>query len=186
MTNLYLILAKFFALLSFSAFGGGNTILPSLHQISVVTYHWITNQEFLDLFSISKAAPGPTTLIVELIGMKATGFPQGSHGMLLPAILGAVIAVVAMFFPSSFLFLTAAHFWEKFQGAPWQLAIQKALMPITAGLILASTWTVAQTALHGWVTGLMAFVGLLLILRTKINPILLMAVAAAISWMIWG
>lgn len=184
--SLYWVLAKIFSLLSFSAFGGGNTILPSLHQISVVTYRWVTNQEFLDLFSLSKVAPGPTTLIVELIGMKAAGFPVGFHGMLVPAILGALVAVVSMFFPSSLLFLVTAFFWEKFQGTPWQVAIQKALMPITAGLILASTWTVAQTALSGWITGVMALVGLLFILRTKINPILLMAMAAMVSWIIWG
>ncbi|MBX9741994.1 MAG: chromate transporter [Chthoniobacterales bacterium] len=186
MTSLYLVLAKIFSILSFSAFGGGNTIIPSLHEIAVVRYHWITNQEFLDLFSISKAAPGPTTLIVELIGMKATGFSAGSHGMFVPALLGAMIAVAAMFLPSSLLFLVVAHFWEKFQGKPWQLAIQKALMPITAGLILGSTWTVAQTALSGWLTGVIALLGLIIILRTKTNPILIMAVAAVVSWIIWG
>jgi chromate transporter len=186
MNNIYLILAKLFSSLSLSAFGGGNVILPAIHQAAVGTYHWMTDRQFLDLFSISKAAPGPSTLIVELVGIKAAGFPGSSHFLLIPAIVGAAISVVAIFVPSSVLLFVVAHFWERIQGKPWQITIQKALMPITTGLILSSTWIVGKTAISGWLTGGMACVALFVILRTKINPILIMGVAALVSWMVWG
>ena len=186
MHQIYLELAKLFSVLSLSAFGGGNVILPSIHMAAVRQYQWMTDQQFLDIFSISKAAPGPSTLIVELIGMKATGFPSGSHFLFLPAVIGAVISILAMFVPSSLLLLSVSHLWEKIQGMPWQITLQKALMPITAGLILASTWIVARTAIDGWVTGMMGMISLVIILRTKINPILIMVAAALVSWVLWG
>jgi|LauGreStaDraftv2_3_1035109.scaffolds.fasta_scaffold167519_1 chromate transporter len=181
MDDTYLTIAKLFSALSLSAFGGGNTVLPSMHMAAVSQYHWMTNQQFLDLFSISKAAPGPSTLIVELIALKATGFPQGSHFLFLSAVIGAVISILAMFVPSSILLLIVSSFWEKILGSPWQRTIEKALMPMTTGLILASTWIVARTAISGWVTGIIGFISLVIILKTKINPILIMLVAALLS-----
>ena len=86
-----------------------------------------------------------------------------------------------MFLPSSLLLLVASRFWETFQGLPWQCTLKKALLPITAGLILGSTWIVAKTAIHGWMTGAIGLISLIMILRTKINPILMMLVAALLS-----
>jgi len=181
MDNTYLIIAKLFSLLSLSAFGGGNTVLPSMHMAAVSQHHWMSNQQFLDLFSISKAAPGPSTLIVELIAMKATGFPEASHFLFFSAVLGALLAILAMFLPSSLLLLVASRFWEIFQGLPWQYTLKKALLPITAGLILGSTWIVAKTAIHGWITAAIGLISLIMILRTKINPIIMMLVAALLG-----
>ncbi len=184
MADLYLTLAELFSSLSLSAFGGGNTILPTMEQVAAGKYHWLTSEQFVDFFSLSKAAPGPTTLLVELIGMKAAGFSDGHHFLWMPAIVAALISVVAIFVPSSLLLIFVAHFWEKWRGAPWQIAAQKALMPITCGLVLASTWMVAETAINGWLTGVMAFIALLLILYTKFNPVAIMAVAGVISWLV--
>lgn len=184
MDKTYLIIAKLFSLLSLSAFGGSNTVLPSMHMDAVFRYHWMSNQEFVDLFSLSKAAPGPSTLIVELIAMKATGFSSGTHFDLLSAVIGSLIAILAIFVPSSCLLLFVSRFWEKIQGLPWQYTIQQALLPMITGLILASTWIVTKTAISGWVTGIMGAISLVIILRTKINPILIMLVAAILGKML--
>ncbi len=183
LTTIYLTLAKLFSALSLSAFGGGNTILPTLEEVAVNQYHWLTNTQFVDCFSLSKAGPGPTTLIVELIGIKASGF-VGNHFVLHAALVGALISLIAIFVPSSIVLLVVSHFWEKWRGAPWQAAIEKALLPLTCGLILASTEAVAKTAVSNWITAVMGLVALLLLLYTKLNPVLIMALAGVISWMI--
>lgn len=184
MDKVYLALAKLFSLLSLSSFGGGNVTFPTMHQVAVDQYHWMTDRQFVDIFSISKAAPGPTTMLVELIGMKAVAFSAG-HFLLMPALIAALISLFAIFIPSSLLLLCVANIWEKVHGTPWQIAIQKALMPVTCGLILASTWVVARPSITGWVTGCMALIALFIILYTKINPVLLMLGAGFISWIIW-
>ncbi|MFI0347181.1 MAG: chromate transporter [Chthoniobacterales bacterium] len=185
MNQIYLALAKLFSFLSLSAFGGGNVIFPSIHQVAVNQYHWMTDRQFLDVFSISKAAPGPTTMLVELVGMKAVAFPGDGHFLFIPALIAAVVSILAIFIPSSVLLLFVVNAWKKIHGAPWQESIQKALMPITCGLILASTWIVARPAITGWITGFIALIGLYVIFYTKINPVLLMLVAGFMSWMIW-
>ena len=177
MIRTFLQLAGLFSALSLSAFGGGKVVLPSMHQAAVSEYAWMTDQQFVDLFSISMAAPGPSMMVVSLVGLKACL----SYGFWL-AILGAFIATVAMFVPSSILVFIAGKWWDSWEESPWRRSIQQAIMPISTGLILAATWIIAKTSIHSIPTAIMAAVALALMLFTKINPVLMMGVAGAISW----
>ncbi len=67
----YLSLMGLFGSLSLLSIGGGNTVLPEMHLRAVSGYHWLTNSQFADIFSISQAAPGPSILIVALVGYAA-------------------------------------------------------------------------------------------------------------------
>ena len=67
----YLQLAAMFGTLSLLSIGGGNAVLPEMHMQAVVGKHWLTNSQFADVFSISQAAPGPSILIVTLVGYAA-------------------------------------------------------------------------------------------------------------------
>ena len=46
-------------MLSMLAFGGGAGVIPDMQRAAVDQYHWMTAREFLDMFAISRAAPGP-------------------------------------------------------------------------------------------------------------------------------
>jgi chromate transporter len=177
MNRILLQLAGLFSALSLSAFGGGKVVLPSMHQASVGEYHWMTSQQFVDLFSISMAAPGPSMMVVTLVGLKAC-MPYGTAA----AILGALVATLAMFLPSSVLVYFAGNWWDHWKESPWRHAVMDAIMPISTGLILAATWIIAKTSIHSLPTAIMGVVALLLMLFTKINPVLMMGVAGAISW----
>ena len=70
-----------FSSLSILSIGGGNTVLPEMHPKSVNDYHWLTDSQFADIFAISQAAPGPSILIVTLVGYKARLVRRrGVHG----------------------------------------------------------------------------------------------------------
>ena len=148
-----------------------------MHQASVGEYHWMTDQQFVDLFSISMAAPGPSMMVVSLVGLKAC-LPYGTA----MAILGALIATVAMFIPSSILVFVAGKWWDDWKESPWRHSIQQAIMPISTGLILGATVIIAKTSIHSMPTAIMGVVSLVLMLFTKINPVLMMGVAGIISW----
>jgi chromate transporter len=178
MIKTFLQLAGLFSALSLSAFGGGKVVLPSMHQSAVHEYAWMSNQEFTDLFSISMAAPGPSMMVVSLVGLKACL----NYGMAM-AVLGAFIATVAMFLPSSILVFVVGKFWDSWHESPWRHSIQQAMMPISTGLILAATFIIAKGSIHSVATGIMAAVALALMLFTKINPVLMMGVAGIISWL---
>ena len=177
MNRILLQLAGLFSALSLSAFGGGKVVLPSMHQAAVGQYHWMTSQQFVDLFSISMAAPGPSMMVVTLVGLKAC-MPYGT----VAAILGALVATLAMFVPSSVLVYFAGNWWDHWKESPWRHAVMDAIMPISTGLILAATWIISKTSIHTVPTAILGVVALLLMLFTKINPVLMMAAAGAISW----
>ena len=82
----YLSLVSMFGVLSLLSIGGGNTVLPEMHLQAVGGHHWLTNGQFADIFSISQAAPGPSILIVSLVGYAA--------GLKAAGVLGGVIGGV--------------------------------------------------------------------------------------------
>ena len=177
MNRVLLQLAGLFSALSLSAFGGGKVVLPSMHQAACGEYHWMSDQQFVDLFSIRMAAPGPSMMVVTLVGLKAC-LPYGTAA----AILGALVATLAMFVPSSVLVYYAGNWWDHWKESPWRHAVMDAIMPISTGLILAATWIIAKTSIHSVPSAIMGLIALFLMLFTKINPVLMMAVAGAISW----
>lgn len=169
-------LVVLFLVLSVSAFGGGKVVLPTLQQQAVYHYHWMTNQQFVDLFGIS-IIDGPSMMVVTLVGLKAC-MPYGYAA----AILGALIATVAMFLPSSVLVLIVGRFWDSWKTSPWHDSIQHAMMPISTGLILAAAFIIARHSIHTIPTAIMGLIALCLMLFTKLNPVIMIVAAAAISW----
>lgn len=59
--------------LSLVSFGGGKAIIAQLETIAVRQHHWITAQEFLHFFAITRVAPGPGTTLAALIGWQLAG-----------------------------------------------------------------------------------------------------------------
>jgi len=71
--ELALRLCLVFGTASLLSFGGGNAIVPQLQLETVGTYGWLTAGQFADSFAIAQAAPGPSTLLVSLLGYDAAG-----------------------------------------------------------------------------------------------------------------
>ena len=117
----YLQLAGLFASLSLLSIGGGNAVLPEMHLQVVHGHHWMTDSQFADIFSISQTAPGPSILIVTLVGYGAGLRVGGVPG----AILGGAIATVAMIVPAASLMYAVTLFWHKAQKSKWRIAVEK-------------------------------------------------------------
>lgn len=158
--TLALQLCSVFGITSLLAFGGGNAVIPQFEQMTVQVYHWLTPQQFTDSFAIAQAAPGPSTLIVSLLGYRAGG------------IWGALIATAAMVIPTGLIVYVLAKVWDKGDGEkPVRHAFQDGLAPITVGLILAGGVVVARHAESNWVQVAMTLVATLVLCATKINPL---------------
>jgi len=173
MKGTLLSLASFFGLLSLLSFGGGNTVLPQMHQQAVESQHWMTDPEFAAAFAIAQAAPGPGMLIVSLIGLKAAGWP------------GALIATVAMFLPCCILTYLATIGWGRFHESPWGRAVERGLAPVALGLIFASGVIIAKGSDHGWAAYCVTAFSALVFTKTKVNPLILIAAAAGAGAMGW-
>ncbi len=172
MSHVYLDLLTLFVVLSLSAFGGGKAILPALHAGAVQQHHWLTDREFVDAFSIGQAAPGPSTLMVLLIGYKAAG------------VAGAALAGAAMFLPSSCLVYGLARAWERWHRSPWVGAIERGLAPVTVGLILSSGYLLGNSAIKSLPLGAVTAGTVVLLLLTRLHPLWAIAAGGAVGWLI--
>lgn len=144
--------------LSLMSFGGGQTIHAGLQQQTVEIQHWLTAREFTELFAISKTAPGPATLIVVLIGWHIAG------------IWGALAGTVAIFLPSSLLLCSIGRFWQRHQGSVWSNAVERGLMPVAVGLILAGAVGVARIADLGLIDAVVIAITGTVLKLTKLGP----------------
>ena len=88
-----------------------------------------SEREFADLFALSRAAPGPGSMLAALIGWKAAG------------IVGAVIATLAFYVPSAILVFAVARLSGRRRGSAWHTAVERGMAPVAAGLFLsAGSW----------------------------------------------
>jgi chromate transporter len=168
-----------FSSLSLLSIGGGNTVLPEMHSKSVNDYHWLTDNQFADVFAISQAAPGPSILIVTLIGYKA-GLAIGGELM---GLLGAILATVAMMAPAGLLVYFVVQFWERAKNSRVRHAIEKGFAPLTVGLVLASGYVMSKAADQDWRAYLLTGICTLIFVFTKVNPLVVVAIAGFLGWL---
>lgn len=178
MMTTYLQLAGLFASLSLLSIGGGNAVLPEMHLQAVKGHHWMTDSQFADIFSISQTAPGPSILIVTLVGYGAGLTVGGVPG----AIIGGVIATVAMIVPAASLMYVVTLFWKKAQKAKWRIAVEKGFAPLTGGLIMATSLVMSRAADHDWRAFLLTAICTAIFVFTKTNPLIVVGAAGVIGY----
>jgi chromate transporter len=166
MSLVLLQLIGLFAGLSMLAFGGGAGVIPDMQRAAVDQHHWLTAREFLDMFAISRAAPGPGSLIVVLIGLKAAGWA------------GAAVSFAAMFAPSCLAVHIVARYWQKAARSAWRAVVERGLAPVAVGMTFASGLSLMRGTEHGWLPWGVTIVSSALFSVTEINPILLLAAGA--------
>jgi chromate transporter len=158
-----------FAGLSLLAVGGGNGVIPDMQRAAVDTYHWMTAREFLDAFAISRAAPGPGSMIVLLIGQRAAGLP------------GALVAGLGMYVPSCLLVYAAARVWRRHEHAAWRQIAERALAPVAIGLTFASGLALMRGTESGPLLWGVTGIATLLLAATRLNPLLVLGAGSAVA-----
>ncbi len=162
--------------LSLFSLGGGNTLLTEYHHLSVEQYCWLRPSQFADVYALAEAAPGPSSMIVGLLGMGA-GWPEGPGWALLTA-YGAEIAILL---PSTLLMVVACLSWNRLRDSPWRLAFERGLGPITLGILFAVGVKILKTADTNAAGVVVSLLVCVLMLRTRISPLWFMAVAGGLG-----
>ena len=158
-------LALYFALLSVISVGGLPSVMGEVQRIVVEQQGWVTASEFVQLYAVGQASPGPNMLIVALIGWKVTGLS------------GALVAFLAMCGPAAAISWWVSGLWERFRESPVRATIQRAMVPIVVGLTAAGGYVLATPGgVPDWrmwtIAGLSAAGALFL---KKLNPLWLLA-----------
>jgi chromate transporter len=172
-----LALVAVFAPLSLLSFGGGNAVIAEIAHQSVAVQHWTRERDFADLFALSRAAPGPGSMLATLIGWKIAGFG------------GALVATAAFYLPSSLLLYVVAKIWGRWRGSPWHQAIERGMAPIAAGLFLSGGLVVLRTSPGGppvWIAAAVA--AAIFLWRPKLHPVPVFLAAGMLFGLLdlWG
>jgi chromate transporter len=161
-----LAIALVFAPLSLISFGGGQAIIAEMQHQVVDIRHWMSGPEFADLFALSRAAPGPSTLIAALIGWQVAGFA------------GAITGTLAIYIPSSLVVYAAVRWWHASKDSPWRSALEQGLMPVAVGLVFAGALAVLEAAHVSALQIFTTVVAAALLIYTQVSVYTIMAVTA--------
>ncbi|MBV8372096.1 MAG: chromate transporter, partial [Candidatus Eremiobacteraeota bacterium] len=96
-------------------------------------------------------------------------------------LLGASIATVAMFVPSSAIMFVADVMWERFGASPWRPIIAHGLTPAVVGLVWASVWTISHGTASGLVPYAVTAIVTVLTLCTRLSAPLLILLSGAVG-----
>lgn len=143
-------------------FGGGHVVLPLLQQ-AVVPTGWMTNGEFLAGYGATQAVPGPLFTFSAYLGAVMHSSPNG--------VIGAVIALLAIFLPAFLLVVGALPFWNVIRQ---RVGFQAALNGINAavvGILIAALYNPVWTsAVHSAADFCLALVCFGLLMLWKLPP----------------
>jgi chromate transporter len=172
------LLAVIWDFLSLSLFslGGGNTLLSEYHHLSVDQYCWLSSRQFADIYALAEAAPGPSSMIVGLLGMGAAVQEGPFWGL-----LSGVSAELAILLPSTLLMVAASLSWNRLRDAPVRIAFERGLGPITLGILFAVGLKILRISDHDTPAYAVSALVCVLMLRTRISPLWFMAVAAVLG-----
>ena len=179
--NLFQVLWEFLSLSLFSL-GGGNTLLAEYHHLAVNQFCWLTDAQFADIYALAEAAPGPSSMLVGLLGLGAAWKEGVGWGL-----LSGYGAEVAILLPSTLLMVVACLSWRKLEHSPWRIAFERGMGPITLGILFAVGIKIVRTAdttragdlsVPGVIVSVIVCV---LMLRTKISPLWFMAFAGVLG-----
>lgn len=173
-----------FGSLSLLAVGGALVTAPDMHRYLVQDRQWLSDADFVSSIALAQAAPGPNMLFMALfgwhIGMAAGGPWQAALAVGL-VLLGALL-------PSTLLTLTATRWVQARRQWRSVRAFKQGLAPIVVALVLATAWLLMaghDDLRRDGPLWLLALVAVLVLWRTQLHFLWLLALGAALGAAGW-
>jgi chromate transporter len=167
--TLLLSLFGHFVLISLLAFGGGQAALPLVERITVAEQGWVSGADFSTAVAFGYITPGPVLITATFIGYRAAG------------LTGALTATIGVFIAPWFLATGAVHLLRGYLDQPWLRAFGKGAVPATIGLLGVAALNLAREYVTHWSYLLITAAALVLSLRTKLHPIVLLIGGCALG-----
>jgi len=155
------------ATLSLLAIGGAIATVPDLQRFVVAEHGWLGAEAFTASVALAQAAPGPNLLFVAVVGFNVAG------------LTGALVAMAGMLLPSTVLTLTITRWGFRRRDSRGVKAFVAGMAPITLGLLLATGWLLAEPVVQRPVAVALIAGTVLLMWRTRLSPLWLLAAGAA-------
>ncbi len=154
-------------------FGGGHVVLPLLHA-TVVEPGWVTTDAFLAGYGATQAVPGPLFTFAAYLGAVASIPPNG--------VVGAVLALGAIFLPSFLLVFGTLPFWDALRSAAgWRRALAGTNAAVVGILAAALVDPVASSAIGNLGDAAVAIGALALLATRRVPPIAVVGLCAVVG-----
>lgn len=126
---IYLQLFFSFLMIGTVSFGGGYGMI-SLIRETVLSYGWLSEEEFLNFIAVSESTPGP-------LAVNMATFIGSSQG----GILGSFFATLGVVLPSFFIILLIAALLKNFMKYAGVQAFLSGIRPCVVAMILSTAVT---------------------------------------------
>jgi chromate transporter len=151
-------------------FGGGFVMIPQIETDIVDTNRWMDKQTFADGMAFGQITPGPVLITATFIGYKVAGAT------------GAIAATVAAFLPSFVMTVIAGTSINRFRTNYFFQAFLAGVAPAVVGMLAAAGVTLAKNGLNTPLSYGVATLAFLLMLRAKLNPVVIIFVCGLLQW----
>ena len=163
------------------SFGGGYAAMPLIQEQIVNIHGWLDMDQFTDLITISQMTPGPIAInSATFVGIRIGGIP------------GALVATLGCILPSCIIVTLIAKLYLKYQNVDTLQSVLNSLRPAVVAMIASAGISVLITAFWGedtvidllqtnWILVVIFLLCVLLLRKTKMNPILVMVLAGVIK-----
>jgi chromate transporter len=171
-----------YLLLSLMSVGGAISTTPEMHRFLVEQHHWLTQAQFNDSIALAQAAPGPNVLFVALMGWHV-GMNAGSMAA---ALLGVAVTMLGILIPSTALTYAAAQWGHRNRELRAVRAFKQGMAPIVIALLLSTSFILGAAggdASRDWPLWLLAVASGLVIWRTRIHLLWVLALGALAGWL---
>ena len=155
-------LARIFSNISLTLFGGGYVFIPYLDKIIVEQLGWLTQREFIDSIAMGQITPGPILITATFIGYKING------------ILGAFIATISIFLPSSviIIFFSRVYYFFK-KNAFFKIVIKGFKIGIIGLICYAGYVIMFREEIFNFFNILIFIISFLILSKKIIHPLFL-------------
>ena len=174
---IYIQLFLSFLQIGLFSFGGGYAAMPLIQEQIVNTHGWLSMSEFTDLITISQMTPGPIAInSATFVGIKIAG------------LAGAAVATAGCILPSCVIVTLLAKIYLKYRNVKTFQSVLDSLRPAVVAMIAAAGVSILTSAFWknadkiilaetDWSMVLIFLICLILLIKAKWNPILVMLLA---------
>jgi chromate transporter len=159
-------------------YGSGYTLLAFLRTDLVQHLHWLTDKQLLDAVSVGQFTPGPVFTTATFIGYVVGGWPA------------ALLATLAMFLPSFVLIALIHPVASRLRQARWTSILLDGVNAAALALMTGVLVQLGQHALIDVITGVIAVLAFVILLRFRWNSAWLILAGALIGllrfWLLKG
>ena len=180
----WLSLLAHYLSLSMLCVGGAIATAPDMHRFLVQEKGWLTDPQFSASISLAQAAPGPNVLFTALMGWNV-GLNAGS---LWTALLGMALCLGGIMLPSSVVVYLTSQWSHRNRDLRAVRAFKQGMAPVVIALLVSTGWILTTAngyALENWPTWAVTIVSALVVWRTRVHLLWLLAGGALLGWMGW-